>query len=163
MKLSFIGTGNMGSAIARAVCTAADAGSVYVSNRSLAKAESLAAELGCHLSGNVLGEVVEDEHGFSLWRVLSGETGYDDALDFRGREVRLLPYLLFYYHYELGLEGLDAGIQDCGSGFHQVFIFARNDLAVLPAPGWDAYAGVDVCGGVSVSYNHLQGCRFVLA
>ena len=48
MKLSFIGTGNMGSAIARAVCTAADPGTVYVSNRSFAKAEALAQEVGCH-------------------------------------------------------------------------------------------------------------------
>ena len=47
MKLAFIGTGVMGSAIARAVCAAADPSSVYVSNRSLAKAEALAKDLGC--------------------------------------------------------------------------------------------------------------------
>ena len=47
MKLSFIGTGNMGGAIVRAVCTAADPGTVCVSNRSFAKAEALAEEVGC--------------------------------------------------------------------------------------------------------------------
>ena len=47
MKLSFIGTGSMGGAIARAVCTAADPAGVSVSNRSFAKAEALASELGC--------------------------------------------------------------------------------------------------------------------
>lgn len=49
MKLSFIGTGVMGGAIARAVCTASDPSAVYVSNRSLAKAEALAEELGCRV------------------------------------------------------------------------------------------------------------------
>ena len=48
MKLSFIGAGNMGGAIVRAVCTATDPNTVFVSNRSYAKAEALAAELGCH-------------------------------------------------------------------------------------------------------------------
>ena len=49
MKLSFIGTGVMGGAIARAVCAAAEPAAVYVSNRSLAKAEALAEELGCNV------------------------------------------------------------------------------------------------------------------
>ena len=50
MKLSFIGTGNMGGAIVRAVCTACDPGTVYLSNRSPAKAEALAESCGCHVS-----------------------------------------------------------------------------------------------------------------
>ena len=47
MKLAFIGTGNMGGAIIRAVCSAADPRSVTVTNRTMAKAEAIAADCGC--------------------------------------------------------------------------------------------------------------------
>jgi len=47
MKLAFIGTGNMGGAIIRAVCSAADPQSVTVTNRTMAKAEAVAAACGC--------------------------------------------------------------------------------------------------------------------
>lgn len=46
-KTAFIGVGNMGSAILRAVCRKADPASVWISNRTKAKADALAAELGC--------------------------------------------------------------------------------------------------------------------
>lgn len=47
MKFGFIGCGNMGGAVARAVCKSAGAGQVLLANRTKAKAEALAAELGC--------------------------------------------------------------------------------------------------------------------
>ena len=43
----FIGTGNMGSALARAAVTHISPGKIILSNRTAAKAEALAAELGC--------------------------------------------------------------------------------------------------------------------
>ncbi len=43
----FLGCGNMGGAIARAVCKAADPQNVYLANRTASKAEKLAGELGC--------------------------------------------------------------------------------------------------------------------
>ena len=46
-KAAFIGTGNMGGALARAACRALGADRVAVANRTPAKAEDLAAELGC--------------------------------------------------------------------------------------------------------------------
>ena len=45
--IGFLGCGNMGGAIARAVCKAADPQNVWLANRTAAKAEALAAELGC--------------------------------------------------------------------------------------------------------------------
>ena len=48
MKLSFIGTGNMGGAIVRAICSASDPDAVYISNRNFAKSEALAEACGCH-------------------------------------------------------------------------------------------------------------------
>ena len=42
----------MGGAIARAVCKAADPQNVYLANRTAAKAEALAAELGCNTTTN---------------------------------------------------------------------------------------------------------------
>ncbi len=47
-KIGFIGCGNMGGAIARAVCKTADPAQVTLANRTMAKAEALAAELGCN-------------------------------------------------------------------------------------------------------------------
>ena len=44
MKYGFIGCGNMGSAVARAVCKGAGAGDVLLANRTPAKAEKLAAK-----------------------------------------------------------------------------------------------------------------------
>ena len=50
-NIGFIGCGNMGSAIARAVC-AGGAENVYLANRSMEKAASLANELGCKTADN---------------------------------------------------------------------------------------------------------------
>ena len=47
MKIAVIGTGNMGGAIVRALCRAAGPEQVFISNRTRAKAEALADELGC--------------------------------------------------------------------------------------------------------------------
>ena len=47
MRIGFIGTGNMGGALARAAAKALDPNSILLSNRTPAKAEALAAELGC--------------------------------------------------------------------------------------------------------------------
>ena len=46
--IGFLGCGNMGGAIARAVCKASDPQNVWLANRTAAKAEALAAELGCN-------------------------------------------------------------------------------------------------------------------
>ena len=48
----FIGTGNMGGALAEAVCRRVGPESVLVSNRTREKAEKLAAELGCTVADN---------------------------------------------------------------------------------------------------------------
>ena len=47
MKYGFIGTGNMGGALATAVCKAVDPSLVSLTNRTASKAEALAASLGC--------------------------------------------------------------------------------------------------------------------
>ena len=52
MKYGFIGCGNMGGAVARAVCKSAGAGDVLMANRTPAKAQALAAELGCACGTN---------------------------------------------------------------------------------------------------------------
>ena len=50
--IGFLGCGNMGGAIARAVCKTADPDKVYLANRTAAKAEALAAQLGCKTATN---------------------------------------------------------------------------------------------------------------
>ena len=45
--ISFIGTGAMGSALAAAAVKRVPPGRILLANRTLAKAEKLAAELGC--------------------------------------------------------------------------------------------------------------------
>ena len=52
MKYGFIGCGNMGGAVARAVCKGAGAGDVLLANRTPAKAQALAEELGCACGTN---------------------------------------------------------------------------------------------------------------
>ncbi len=52
MRYGFIGCGNMGGAVARAVCRGAGAGQVVLANRTAAKPEALAKELGCTAAGN---------------------------------------------------------------------------------------------------------------
>ena len=44
--IGFLGCGNMGGAIARAVCKAVDPKKVFLANRTVAKAQALAKELG---------------------------------------------------------------------------------------------------------------------
>ena len=48
----FIGTGNMGGALARAVRKTVSASEILLTNRTPAKAEALAAELGCQAVDN---------------------------------------------------------------------------------------------------------------
>lgn len=48
----FIGVGNMGGALARAACRAMDPAQIILSNRTRAKADALAAELGCAAGEN---------------------------------------------------------------------------------------------------------------
>ena len=50
--IGFLGCGNMGGAIARAVCKAVDPASVLLANRTPEKAETLAAQLGCKTAAN---------------------------------------------------------------------------------------------------------------
>ncbi len=50
--IGFIGCGNMGGALARAVCRTTAPASVLLANRTPAKAEALAAELGCRTGSN---------------------------------------------------------------------------------------------------------------
>ena len=52
MRYGFIGCGNMGGAVARAVCKGAGAENVLLANRTPAKAEVLAAQLGCAVGDN---------------------------------------------------------------------------------------------------------------
>ena len=53
ITFSFIGTGNMGGALARAARRRLPAGEILLSNRTQARAEALAGELGC-AAGTVL-------------------------------------------------------------------------------------------------------------
>lgn len=52
MKYGFIGSGNMGGALATAVCKAVNPKDVMVSNRTTKKAEALAENLSCKASSN---------------------------------------------------------------------------------------------------------------
>ena len=51
-RFGFIGTGNMAGALARALVKRAAAGEIILSNRTRAKAEALASELGCAVGCN---------------------------------------------------------------------------------------------------------------
>ena len=50
--LGFIGTGNMGGALARAACKSVPSDQVFLSNRTAEKARLLAAELDCRVTDN---------------------------------------------------------------------------------------------------------------
>jgi len=57
MTFGFIGTGSMGSALARAVRRTRPGEDILLSNRTVTKAEKLAKELGCHA---VINEIVAE-------------------------------------------------------------------------------------------------------
>ena len=52
-KFGFIGVGNMGAALARAVAKTVDGNEIILANRSSSKAEILAYELGCNSADNI--------------------------------------------------------------------------------------------------------------
>lgn len=83
-KAAFIGVGNMGEALARAACRAVGADQVVLANRTRAKAEALAAELGCTAAKNNAEALREAQYIFLCvkpggMRMLLGEL--DRALD----------------------------------------------------------------------------------
>lgn len=51
-KIAFIGTGNMGGAIVRAVCRGSDPAAVWISNRTRSRSEALAGECGCRIAAD---------------------------------------------------------------------------------------------------------------
>ena len=53
VTLGFIGSGNMGGALARAACKTVEADQVFLANRTVEKAKRLAAELGCQVADNL--------------------------------------------------------------------------------------------------------------
>ncbi len=52
MDFGFIGCGNMGGALAQAVCKSVSPDQVLLANRTADKAHALASELGCHSAGS---------------------------------------------------------------------------------------------------------------
>jgi len=63
-KVAFIGTGNMGSALVRAACKSIGPEEVLVTNRTAAKAETLARELACRCCNTNLEAAREGEYIF---------------------------------------------------------------------------------------------------
>ena len=63
-KIGFIGTGNMGSAIARAVRKVLPGHEIILSNRTAAKAQALADELNCRFCCNA----TDMKMYFSFWK-----------------------------------------------------------------------------------------------
>lgn len=57
IKFGFIGCGNMGGALARAVCKSVGADNTYLADKDVDKVQALANELKCNLSNN--GEICE--------------------------------------------------------------------------------------------------------
>ncbi len=53
MKIGFIGTGNMGGALAQAAAQAIDPAALWLANRTVSKTERLAAQLGAKVSDNL--------------------------------------------------------------------------------------------------------------
>lgn len=63
-KAAFIGVGNMGGALARGACRAVGPDQVMLANRTRAKAEALAAQLGCAAAQDNVEAVREAEYIF---------------------------------------------------------------------------------------------------
>lgn len=61
-----IGTGNMGGAVAKALCKTISPSNVFLANRTAAKAEDLAAELSCQATSN---ETIADQADFIILAV----------------------------------------------------------------------------------------------
>ncbi|MBO5323084.1 MAG: pyrroline-5-carboxylate reductase [Oscillospiraceae bacterium] len=70
--IGFIGTGNMGGALAKAAAKAMPAGQIYLTNRTAAKAEALADCLGCQVATK---EHVASECGFLFLGVKPQQMG----------------------------------------------------------------------------------------
>ncbi len=115
-KIAFIGCGNMGGAIVRAVCRSVEPGKVYISNRGREKALSLAAECGCNVCTDNLSAAKGADYvflGVKPYQILdiireiepildgsevivsmaAGVPGYamSEALEKGNRVVRILP------------------------------------------------------------------------
>ena len=63
-KAAFIGTGNMGTPLIQAACRAVGAEQVVIANRTRAKAEALAAELGCAVAQDNRAAAAQAEYVF---------------------------------------------------------------------------------------------------
>lgn len=70
--IGFIGTGNMGGALAKAAAKAMPAGQIYLTNRTASKAQALADKLGCKVAAK---EQIASDCGFVFLGVKPQQMG----------------------------------------------------------------------------------------
>ena len=106
MKYGFIGCGNMGGAVARAVCKGAGSGDVLLANRTPAKVQALADDPS--MDGAALGKVICDAYYEGCQAV---ET--QDSATLSVTDLTKIQGLLDAYE-EFGAQALSAAAQDPG-------------------------------------------------
>ncbi len=83
-KVAFIGTGNMGGAIVRAVCSTQEPQTVYIANRSIEKAEELAKKCGCNVCADNISAARGAQFiflGVKPWQILDVIREIEPALE----------------------------------------------------------------------------------
>ena len=156
-KAAFIGVGNMGGALARAAVRAVGADQVVVTNRTLAKAEVLAAELGCSLARSNADAVQEAEFIF---------------LGVKPQGVRPLLAELDRLLHRLHQNGEDKVIVSMAAGVELAAMYelvndAGYDVPILRImPNTCAAVGqgmTALCARAGVDEAHIRGVEEILA
>ena len=134
--IGFLGCGNMGGAIARAVCKATEPENVFLANRTAAKAETLAAELGCQTATNA-------------------EVAGDCDLIFLAVKPQMMEAMLEPLRFILAEGMIDAAscVSGCGPAWVYQFIEALADGGVacgLPRAKAQEYAAQMVLGSAKL-------------
>ena len=149
-KIGFIGCGNMGSALAKAACKSAGADHVMLANRTKAKAEALASELGCTACGN---EQIASECQWIFLAVkpqMMADMLAGIAPVLRGRSD---GFVLVTMAAGLSCEGI---AQMAGGDYPVIRIMPNTPVAI-------GQGVVQVCANAKVSRAQLEACKALLA
>lgn len=141
-KAAFIGVGNMGGALARAACRALGADQVIITNRTQAKAEALAAELGCGTTSSSSNAVYDAEYIFlgvkpQMMRALLDELAPALARCHGAGEDKVLVSMA------AGLRTDDMRPHLAGAGYDVPLVRIMPNTCVAIGMGMTALAGKD--------------------
>lgn len=156
-KAAFIGVGNMGGALARAACRAVGPDQVVLHNRTAARAQALAAELGCEVVDSAADAVWAAEYLF-LGVKPKGMPSLMQELGPQLRDRHRVGEDKVAVSMAAGLTIRDLRPNLAGAGYYVPIVRIMPNTCVAISKGMTA-----LCAGEGAEEVHIRGVEEILS